>query len=176
METLPLQSVYQDFDRFLSAHRTVTLATLNAQGQADASYAPYIRQGEHLYIYLSELAKHTANLLNHPTLSLLFIEDESKAQNIFARKRVTLRGHASEIARETEKWHQIMDLYGETLGETAQNLRHLADFHLFEITIEQANFVRGFAQAYELSGEDLRQVRHINDRGHGQSKLKTQPA
>jgi hypothetical protein len=69
-----------------------------------------------------------------------------------------------------------MDLYGETLGETAQNLRHLADFHLFEVTIEQANFVRGFAQAYELSGEDLRQVRHINDRGHGQSKLKTQPA
>lgn len=171
METLPLQSVYQDFDKFLNQHKTVILGTLSPNMESEASYAPYIRRGGRFYIYVSELAKHTHNLLENNQLTLLFIEDEQNAKNIFARKRATIKAQARHIDRESGEWNDVMDQYGETLGETAQNLRALHDFHLFELNPIKANYVRGFAQAYELTGEALREVRHMNDRGHGKSNL-----
>jgi putative heme iron utilization protein len=172
METLPLQSVFKDFEKFINQRKTVILGTLNATVEAEASYAPVLRKDGKFYIYVSELAKHTHNLLENKNLTLLFIEDESEAENIFARKRATLKAQAKHIARDSEGWDSIMDTYGEHLGETARMLRNLQDFHLFELTCLKGNFVRGFAQAYALSGDLLNEVRHMNDRGHGQSQLK----
>lgn len=169
MAKRPLQSVFQDFEQFLTRHQTVMLATLNESGLADASYAPFIQINDQFYIYISELAQHTHNLLARPQLSLLFIEDEHSADNIFARKRITIKAEARTLTRETAEWSKVMDIYTARLGETALVLRGLPDFHLFEINPLQATFVRGFAQAYELTGQDLRDVRHRNERGHGQS-------
>lgn len=171
METLPLQSVFKDFEKFIGRFKTVILGTLSATVEPEASYAPVLQKDGKFYIYVSELAKHTHNLLENKKLTLLFIEDEQDAENIFARKRATLRSEAKHIARDCEGWNDLMDAYGEHLGETARNLRELQDFHLFELTPLNATFVRGFAQAYQLNGDQLNQVRHMNDRGHGQSKL-----
>ncbi|UQB42188.1 pyridoxamine 5'-phosphate oxidase family protein [Thiomicrospira microaerophila] len=171
METLPLQSVFKDFEKFIQSFKTVILGTLSATVEAEASYAPVLQKNGKFYIYVSELAKHTHNLLENKQLTLLFIQDEQDADNIFARKRATLKSEARHLARDAEGWSELMDAYGEHLGETAKNLRNLQDFHLFELTPIKATFVRGFAQAYHLDGEQLNQVRHMNDRGHGQSKL-----
>jgi putative heme iron utilization protein len=171
METQPLQSIVKDFEKFISGFKTVILGTLSATVEAEASYAPVLQKDGKFYIYISELAKHTHNLLEHKQLTLLFIQDEQDAENIFARKRATLKSEAKHIARDSQGWTDIMDAYGEHLGDTAKNLRNLQDFHLFEITPLSATFVRGFAQAYQLNGDQLNQVRHMNDRGHGQSKL-----
>jgi len=169
MDALPLQSVFNDFERFISQRTTVILSTLNAALEAEASYAPVLIKDGKFYIYISELAKHTHNLFENNGLSLLFIEDESEAENIFARKRATLKAQAQHIARDAEGWDDIMDAYVEHLGETAKMLRNLQDFHLFELTCLKGSYVRGFAQAYALSGDQLNEVRHINDRAHGQS-------
>jgi putative heme iron utilization protein len=171
METLPLQSVFKDFEKFISQFKSVILGTLSADSNPEASYAPVLPYHGKYYIYISELAKHTHNLMTNTQLTLLFLQDEQDAENIFARKRATIKAQAVHITRDSEQWNRIMDAYGNHLGETAKNLRNLQDFHLFELTPLKANFVRGFAQAYELNGDQLNQVRHMNDRGHGKSML-----
>ena len=167
--TMPT-AIFDEFTAFIQRQQTVILATQNSKSLPMASYAPFILIEGKFYIYVSDLAAHTENLMHHADLGLLLIEDEQTADNLFARKRASIQGRAQEIARESESWHKVMELYVAQLGETAALLKSLQDFHLFQIQPCHATFVKGFAQAYELSGEDLKQVRHKNDSGHRPTK------
>lgn len=168
----PLQSVLRDFESFIDQHQSVIIGSLSPLHKAEASYAPYIKLNGAYYIYISELAKHTTNLIEDPHASLLFIEAEKEAKNIYARKRATLETNSVEIERDSIEWENVMNSLEERFGEMINMLRGLLDFHLFKLSPQKAVFVRGFAQAYELTGENLQTIQHINDRGHGKSTLK----
>lgn len=173
-EKLPPRRLYQEFCDFIEGFKTVHLATISQQNQPEASYAPVLQQEGRYYIYISELAQHTQNLLATSKASLLFIESEEKAENLFARKRATLQSRAQNIARNSEQWQKIMHAFADSHGEMITMLKELKDFHLFELTPESAGFVKGFAQAFSLEGDDLSKVRLRNDRGHGQSQVEAE--
>src|SRR5512144_2158705 len=104
--------------------------------------------------------------MQNPRASLLFIEDENQAQHLFGRKRVTYTCRAEPVARETEDFDRIMNRFKDKHGKFMDMMREMRDFHLFRLVPEHANYVRGFAQAYELVGEGLNEIRHVNDKGH----------
>ncbi len=168
---IPEEQVLQEFHEFNRSHSSVVLGTVNKDGNADTSYAPVLQKEDHFYIYISELAVHTPNLLNHLNLSLMFIEPEDKARNLFKRKRSTIRARAETIARDSDKFNEIMKDYAQTFGKIMRNLSVSKDFHLFKLIPEKATFVRGFGQAYKISGEKLDKIAHMGDRGHGKAKL-----
>ncbi|OZB87163.1 MAG: hypothetical protein B7Z48_01595 [Thiotrichales bacterium 12-47-6] len=130
------------------------LATVNAEGFADASYAPTLQLNGRFYIYISALAAHTQNIMQTPSLSLLFIEPETSA-NLFRRQRSMIRCHSEPISRETQEWAQLMERFEQVLGKMMRTLRALTDFQLIALTPTQATYVRGFAQTYHFSEEDL---------------------
>lgn len=165
-----LESISQETKEFIEQFDSAVLATVNTEAVPEASYAPVLQLEHRFYIYVSELAKHTQNLLDSRKASLLFIESEKDAHHLFARKRLTLRTLAQPVQRHSDQWHTIMDRMESKFGDIIQMLKTLEDFHLFELTPESANYVRGFAQAYTLSGENLSQVSHQNDRGHGEQR------
>lgn len=152
--------------KFHRAFQSLLLATANAAGNPNASYAPYVADTGGYYIYVSELAAHSGNLRCRPVASVLFIEDELTAHHLFARKRLTLECRAEPVERGTVVWTAILDRFAEMHGTLMATLRDLQDFQLFRLTPVKAVYVRGFAQAYELTGEQLQQIRHINDKGH----------
>ena len=139
----------------LNSLQSVQLATLNAEQHPEISYTPVLRFEGRYYIFISELASHTQNILLQPKLSLLFIEDERSAKNIFARKRLSLNVLASECEQGNEQWELILDEFEKRQGKTVSLLKQLPDFHLFKLTPESGTFVQGFGQAFELSGENL---------------------
>ncbi len=165
------EKVLKEFHEFNRSHSSVVLGTVNKDGNADTSYAPVLQKDNLFYVYISELAVHTPNLLNHLNVSLLFIEPEEKARNLFKRKRSTIRAAAKVIVRDSDKFNEIMVDYAENFGKIMRNLSVSKDFHLFELTPEKATFVRGFGMAYKINGAELDQIQHLGDRGHGQSKL-----
>jgi putative heme iron utilization protein len=171
---LPLEEVLAEFHAFNQSFKSVVLGTVNGLGDADATYAPTLQIQGKFYVYVSELAAHTANLVQHPKVSLLFIEPETEA-NLFRRRRSSIRAHVCRIARESEAWEEILDCYEEQLGKMMRNLRGLKDFHLFELTPIEASFVRGFGQAYRVTGEKLSEISHVNDRGHGKTLFSENP-
>ena len=152
-------SILEEAEDLISQFKTVQLATINHQGNPEASYTPYIREAGRYYIFISGLASHTNNILAHPVLSLFFIQNEDDTKNIFARRRLTLECTASPISRENEQWNALLDQFQDEHGATVYVLRSLADFQLFELKPTLGSYVKGFGQAYILEGEGLKEVR-----------------
>ena len=165
---MPDIDLYDEYQQFIAGFNSVILATasLTDDGTAEpeASYAPVLQQDDCFYIYVSALALHTRNLLQHKTASLLFIEDEAQAQNLFARRRATLQVSAQEIARGSEQWQQLLQAMEDKHGKMVSLLRTLTDFHLLKLTPVSGGYTAGFGKAYRLVGEGLRQLEQVSKR------------
>lgn len=141
---------------FRAGFDAVTLATAAPDGTPDASYAPCIldEQGR-CHVLVSQLAQHTKNLLAHPVASLMWIEERESARNPFARRRLVLRCGALHIERDSEEWQAVIGRMEHELGNTVPLLAGLGDFMLYRFEALDGNYVRGFAQAYPVTGNTL---------------------
>ncbi len=162
------------FQAFSTEYKSLQMATIDSEGFPDATYATFLKSGNDFYVYVSELSKHTANLMNNGKVSLLMIEDESRAKLLFARKRITYRATAVHIKRDTEEFNDRMQDFEEKFGSFMGMMRKLQDFHLFRIKPSSGSFVAGFARAFYLEGNNVDQLRHMNDVGHSSPDKKTE--
>ena len=153
--------IQQEIDTLRNSLKTVQLATTDVAGRPEASYAPYVWIEQACYLYLSELAGHTQNLLVNPDISLLFIEAEDKTRNLFARRRIILQGEVRTIGRDSTRFQEIMIQFKKRLGDFVNVIEPLQDFHLFQIKPQSGRFIRGFGQAFELTGPGLSEIKHI---------------
>lgn len=152
----------EEAQSLLGNFKTLLMSTVSAEGIPEASYAPFVRMEDNcFYIYVSQLSKHTSNLDTTGIASVLFIEDERDATQVFARRRLTFDCRAELIPRETDKWKEIMDAFSAKFGQVIDLVRPLADFKLFRMRPESGAYVRGFAQAYRITGPQLDSFEHI---------------
>jgi putative heme iron utilization protein len=107
------------------------------------------------YFFLSQLASHTTNLIHNPELGLMLIEDQSAASNSFARRRISLQGRAQPVERDSDIFKRVISLFHQRFGKVMGMIEPLPDFQLFCVGVTSGRFVRGFGQAYELTGERL---------------------
>jgi putative heme iron utilization protein len=148
-----LTDVMQECGQFPEQFQSLYLATCNAVAEPDASYAPYVKQDDSYYIYISELSAHTANLAATKRCSVLFIESETEAKHIFSRRRLTLQCDVIECSRNSAKFELLMDKFVEKFGDLMSMMRNLTDFHLYQLHPRRGVYVAGFAQAYTLTGD-----------------------
>ncbi|UTW11916.1 HugZ family pyridoxamine 5'-phosphate oxidase [Marinobacterium rhizophilum] len=155
-------SIQAGYRALIESRATLSLATLGPDGRADISYAPFVQDGQGRFcIFVSRLAAHTGNLLREPEASVMLIQPESEAGNLFARERLTLRCRAEEIHRHAADYEVILQLMEARFGPLIAQLRTLGDFHLLALVPHSGTYVVGFGRAYELdvvSGE----LRHID--------------
>ena len=146
-----LQQQAQDFR---TGFQSVLIATTSPQGEPDISYAPFVLDDSgRVCIYISQLARHTRNLLEQPRASLMFIAGEQDSRNLFARQRLILQCTARQVPEaEAEPVLQQMQA---RFGKTLELLRTLPDFLLFRLNVENGSFIKGFGQAWSLEGNDL---------------------
>jgi len=155
------QALQAEANAFLEQFKTLLLATVSKDGQPDCSYAPFLRDEQgHLYVFVSELAQHTKNLLTNPRASLMFTAAETDSKNIFARQRLTLETQATFIPRENPDWPAMLDQMEARFGNTIELLKSLPDFHLIRFEVLSGNYVQGFAKAYALDGPKLKVIEH----------------
>jgi heme iron utilization protein len=141
------------------------MATCGPDGEPEASYAPYIEVGGDLYVFVSALSTHTANLIETGRASVLFIEDETRAVHPFVRRRLTLQCRVEEIARDEDGYGGILDLFEARFGGLVATLRSLADFHLLRLHPERGRYVKGFGKAFAIDDVGLARIRHIRESG-----------
>ncbi|RRJ82390.1 HugZ family protein [Aestuariirhabdus litorea] len=152
------------FKAFLQTRNSLMLATLDSDGMPLASYAPCYCDQESFFVFLSELAPHTAPLLKGGALSILLIEDEAQCNNPFRRVRLSCQARVQPIVRESEHWAPLIAQLQQRLGKTVQLLKQLGDFHLFRITPTHGTFVSGFGHAYRVQGLDSQSLEAISGR------------
>ena len=154
-----------EIKEFRQERRTIQLATVDAEGRPNVSYAPYVQNQEGYFVLISQIARHARNLLENPNVSLMMIEDEDSSKQLFARKRLTIDAVATVVERDTEMWQQVVGQMKDRFGEIIDGLSQLEDFVLFNLKAEQGLFVKGFGQAYQVSGDDLVDFVHLQE-GH----------
>ncbi|EIP0119070.1 heme utilization protein HutZ [Vibrio alginolyticus] len=154
-----------EIKEFRQERRTLQLATVDAEGRPNVSYAPYVQNQEGYFVLISKIARHARNLLENPNVSLMMIEDEESSKQLFARKRLTFDAVANVVERDTEMWQQVIGQMKERFGEIIDGLSQLEDFVLFNLKPESGLFVKGFGQAYQVSGDDLVDFVHLQE-GH----------
>ncbi|WP_293647610.1 HugZ family protein [Thiolapillus sp.] len=146
-----LQQQVQDFR---AGFQSVLIATTSLEGEPDISYAPFVLDDSgRVCIYISQLARHTRNLLEQPRASLMFIAGEQDSRNLFARQRLILQCTARRVPEaEAEPVLQQMQA---RFGKTLELLRSLPDFLLFRLDVENGSFIKGFGQGWSLEGNGL---------------------
>lgn len=161
-----LAEINTEYRTFPDEFESLLMATANANGLPEASYAAYLEEAGDYYVYLSELAQHTGNLQEKPQCSVMFIENEQDASHLFARRRLTYQCESDEVLRGSGHFEKIMDAFEQKFGDFIKMLRGMEDFHLFRLSPKKGKYVAGFAQAYEISGDQMESVTHRNEKGH----------
>ncbi|MBC2592904.1 pyridoxamine 5'-phosphate oxidase family protein [Ruficoccus amylovorans] len=156
-----LGKIQDQYEQLLGAFQSLQLATVDAEGVPTASYSPAVLDDErNFYIYVSEIANHTGNLLANGKVSFMVIEDEATSGQIFARKRISFKAEATEVERGSESWEAILGRFEEKFGRVVEHLKGMTDFHLFRLAPQDGRLVLGFGRAYSISA-DLSQVEHL---------------
>lgn len=150
-------------DALIERHQSLLLASQAESGEAEISYAPYLRSAGNFYILVSELAKHTQNLLARPQASILFIEAETEAVNPFARQRLTLSCRVQEIDKTHDGYLTQIEAMAEKFGNIISVLRSLPDFHLMQLIPQHGQFVAGFGKALKVDGSGRLQASDVAD-------------
>jgi len=170
-----IEQAAEDFEAILNSARSVQLATQNADGRAEASYAPvYIDPECRLHVLISEIAEHTDNMIQTKHASAMVIEDESATSHIFARRRATFDCTAHFLETGSSEWTESREAFKAhfsrfDLGEFVEGLFGMADFHLVRLTPQRGRLVTGFGRAFNLSGEAMRTIEHFrgaSGKGH----------
>jgi len=157
----------QQCQNFWQARRSLILSTVNLEGRLETSITPFIIDDNgHLYIFISELAQHTQNilyLLSESSIELgssqlpscisgLLVADESETEQAFARERLTLQLLPSEIFRESPHFSVQLSRFEAVFGEVISLLASLPDFHLIQLKVIKGGYVKGFGQAFIFEG------------------------
>lgn len=148
--------------------QSIILATTDAEGNPNSSYAPFVQVDHTFYILVSFMAKHTKNLADGRKASVMFIEDESATKQIYARERLTVETTPSQVERDSEIWNTVVTKLKETHGKVVDVIADMQDFILIALQPVRGSYVNGFGSAYFVD-EKLEILEHRNDVNH-QSK------
>ena len=149
------QEHIQKCRELIQSQKTLLLSTVTDQGKPEASYAPYVRDEQGVfYIYVSDLAVHTKNMLQQGSVSILFIRAENETNNLFARERVVFQCKVDEVQQDDECYEKQLQTMKDKFGETVELLRSLSDFHLLALIPDNGKYIAGFGQAFAINVTD----------------------
>jgi putative heme iron utilization protein len=149
---------------FLETRKTLVLSTQGQSGALETSVAPCVLVDGNIYIFISELAVHTQNLLwmleqnkersieGSILASGLFVADESETEQMFARERITLQLVPTEVFADDSLYQSVLQKMTLQFGDVMNMLTSLPDFHLIELKPIQGGYVKGFGQAFAFEG------------------------
>jgi hypothetical protein len=157
------QNPQVQLQQLLGHCQSLQLATLTADGNPAISYAPFLQDSQgNFYIFISQLASHTQDLLHQRKAAVLLIADEHDTRQIFARTRASYDCEAFNIQRDAPEYQALLEAMQARFGEIVGLLRGLGDFMLFKLKPISGRFVLGFGQAFILTGDNLQTLQHID--------------
>ncbi|RIY34412.1 hypothetical protein CKF54_00710 [Psittacicella hinzii] len=145
--------------------QTAVISSYDKDGVPNASYSPFAIENGFYYILISDVAKHAENLRQTGVAHILLIEDEAKARNIYARKRLSFHAKVSPVDAQSEEFVQGVQALGARFGEIVSELSTMKDFNLFRLEPQDGLYVKGFGQAFNVGNDELVEPVHLTQ-GH----------
>jgi putative heme iron utilization protein len=140
----------------LTERRVASLAVL-VDGKPYASMVPFAltEDGAAVLIHASSLARHSAGLAADAPFALLVHELDSAAdENPGQLGRVSLEGTVRPLSRDEPAYASGQHSYLEKFPKSQLTFQ-LGDFTLYELRIEAARLVAGFAKTFDLTPQEI---------------------
>lgn len=148
-QSIDIGKITAEYKAFRSGFQTLVLGTLE-EDLPQVSYSPFVEHDGALYIYVSELAAHTRQVLSAGRCAVLLVEDEQASRNLFARRRISYQCRANEVSQQSETGQQVLAGMRARFGNIMEVLMTLQDFHLIRLEIEKGAYVAGFGKAFTV--------------------------
>lgn len=153
-----------EISEFRQQCKTLQLATLS-NNIPHTSYTPFAHNDKGYYILVSDIAQHGKNLKAAKAVSIMMIEDESVAKSIYARRRLSFDTQARLVDKKSVEGGNAIVALRQRFGEIIDNLSQLGDFCLYQLIPEKGRYVKGFGQAFDITGNDQVDFVHLTS-GH----------
>jgi putative heme iron utilization protein len=144
-----IEQLLKDCRELQDSFDCLLLSSVNSCGEPLSSFAPYIEHETNFYIFVSELAEHTGNMLETAKASVMFIEGEQSANNLYARKRAIIQVSVTQVEENSGLMDKIISKMLARHGKTITLLRSLADFRMLELKPNKGRYIVGFGKAYD---------------------------
>ena len=141
-----LEIVQHVLDEFPSTFQSLIIGTTTEYQQPFTSYAPFVKVDNDYYFIISKVAKHYLNLKLNPIASILLIEDESSAKNIFFRKRLSYLVNTELDVVTSDIQQAFIDKFGEFAS-----MLFTMDFIVVKCEILEGHIIVGAGQAYQIN-------------------------
>lgn len=152
IKRISTEEALEQLEHFTNGIESLMLATVSETGDPFSSYAPFVEDDQHnYYVVLSAHVDHARNLSHNQKASILFIEDESKTKNIFARRRLYFQATAEKFAQDDERKEAIQNLFSEKFGNKAKFMLEMPDFRIYKFIPSDGNLVLGFGAAFAVA-------------------------
>jgi putative heme iron utilization protein len=113
-------------------------------------------------LHLSRLSAHTRNLLASPSASIAISEpDTARVRNPQTLERVSIQGEARPLRMDSGGYAEAKALYEKRFPDSSP-LFGFGDFLLFRLVPREARFVAGFARAYTVGPEELKEAADVH--------------
>lgn len=147
-------SIDVEVQALLKTTRVGMLATIG-EALPLASAVPFVALDGwgNLLLHLSTLAAHTQNLLRDPRVSLLVMEADDPQKNPLALTRLILQGTAGRLDRQSPTYQELARRFTDRFPDAAITMT-LADFQLWQLRFQAAQFIAGFGRAYRAESSD----------------------
>ena len=139
-----IKTVQEKLNTFGDQFQSVMISSLTKENEPFASYTPYVKVENSYYVIMSKIAQHYENVMHHPLMTIMFLEDESSAHNIFFRKRLTYVVETS-ITEDANIKTAFINRFGGFVERLFQ-----MDFVMVKCVIKQGHFIIGPGQAYHV--------------------------
>lgn len=152
------EKIASEMIEFIQTCNTVLISSI-INDRCVVSYAPYVIKDSSIYAVLSSVALHFESIKANPDkISIMFLEDESKAATIFARVRASFEASA-EFMECGDLKNEIFDIFESKYPQDAaiKHIRGMQDFHVVKFDIAKGRFVKGFGAAYDTDGFNVKQ-------------------
>jgi len=168
MKSISIEDAQKEMVPFLEKIQSVLLSTVDVEGEPFVSYSPYVEDEDgNFYVFISTAVNHSHNMNATKKAHIMFLEDESVTDHIYARKRMYFKADAQRFEDNDERVEKIHDLFKKRFGNKVSFFSMMKDFQFYKLSPKEGNFVLGFGGAYKISQD--RKTLMLNEIGHTKS-------
>jgi hypothetical protein len=144
--------------RLLGARKVLSLAVI-LDGEPAVSLLPYAVAPDYsaAFVQASQLARHTRALSRGARVGILVHGLDTDDADALQIERLTLQAIVEPLDRDGEAFARASDTFVARFSSAAVTLG-FADFGLFALRFQSGRYVAGFAQAIDVSGDDIRSL------------------
>ena len=168
MKRISNEEAQKELDSFTNNMQSINISTVSKEWEHFVSYSPFVEdEVGNFYIFISTAVAHSHNMNATKKAHIMFLEDESKSEHIYARRRMYFQADAQKFEENDEREEKIHALFKEKFQDKVSFFSMMKDSRFYKLSPYNGNLVLGFGSAYKISPD--RKILSLNDKGHSSS-------